>query len=100
MNIILPHAEFDADHLAAIIKEMKIMGAPTIKAVDCGEYFVALEGSHRIRAAIELGLSVEIDEVEYSEIATTDDVVPGSYDDCWTIAEIVDAATSSVMVRV
>jgi len=98
MNIILPHTEFDQAKLDAVISEMQVLGAPTIKAVDCGEYFVALEGSHRIRAAAALGLSVEIEEVEYSEETTTDEIVPGSYDDCWTIAEIVDAAHNSTML--
>lgn len=98
MNIILPHSDFDQDKLDAVIAEMHVLGAPTIKAVDCGEYYVALEGSHRIRAAAYLGLLVEIEEVEYSEEAITDDVVPGSYDDCWTVAEIVDSAHNSTML--
>lgn len=98
MNIILPHAEFDVDHLAQVVAEMEALGAPTIKAVDCGDHYVALEGAHRIRAAMQLGLEVIIEEVEYSETATTDDVVPGSYQDTWTIAQIVDDAYRSVMV--
>jgi hypothetical protein len=98
MQIILPHRHYDVDHLAAVIETMRALGAPRIKAVNCGEYYVALEGSHRIRAAQALGLTPLIDEVEYSETATTDEVVPGQYQDCWTIAEIVDAATSSEMV--
>lgn len=98
MRIILPHAHFDADHLAAVSAEMEVLGAPTIKAIDCGEYFVALEGAHRIRAAQQLGLSVEIEEIEFDAEATTDDVVPGSYDDCHTLADIVDCAHQSVML--
>lgn len=98
MRIVLPHSNFDADKLAAVTAEMQTLGAPTIKAVNCGEYFVALEGSHRIRAARALGLTPEIDEVEYSETMTTDDVVPGSYQDTWTIAQIVDDAHQSEML--
>ena len=98
MNIILPHKHFDADHLAAVIEAMRTLGAPTIKAVNCGEFYVALEGSHRIRAAQALGLMPVIEEIEYSETVTTDDVVPGQYQDCWTVAEIVDDATSSETV--
>lgn len=98
MNIILPHAEFDADKLEAVKAEMLTLGTPTIKAVDCGEFFVALEGSHRIRAAQELGFVPVIEEVEYSDTATTDELVPGSYEDCWTIAQIVDGAHRSEML--
>ncbi|MET4683670.1 hypothetical protein [Brevundimonas faecalis] len=98
MNIILPHADYDADHLAKVIEEMKVLGAPTIKAVDCGEHYVALEGSHRIRAAQALGMEVIIDEIEYSETITTDDVVPGGYQDTFTIAEVVDGSYQSVML--
>lgn len=98
MNIILPHTKFDAAHLEAVKAEMLTLGAPTIKAVDCGEFFVALEGSHRIRAALALGLTPEIETVEYSETVTTDEAVPGSYDDCWTIAQIVDDAHRSTML--
>ena len=33
------------------------MLAPTIEVVDCGDYYMALEGSHRLAAAHALGLS-------------------------------------------
>jgi hypothetical protein len=98
MNIILPHTEFDADKLEAVKAEMLVLGAPVIKAVNCGEHYVALEGSHRIRAAQALGLVPEIEEVEYSDEVTTDEIVPGSYEDCWTIAQIVDDAYRSTML--
>ncbi len=40
------HAPF-ADRLAEVIAEMRVMGAPTIRAVDCGDYLMALDGSQR-----------------------------------------------------
>src|SRR5690554_4562897 len=94
MQIILPHDHFDAAHLETVKAEMETLGAPTIKAVWMENYgaWVALEGSHRIRAAAALGLVPEIDEVEWSDTATTDDVVPGSYEDAWTIEQICDDA--------
>jgi hypothetical protein len=46
----------DAEKLQSVISEMRTLGAPTIEVVDCGEYFQALEGSHRLAAAAELGL--------------------------------------------
>ncbi len=102
MNIILPHDHFDADHLAAVIKEMQALGAPTIKAVRLDAYnaWAALEGSHRIRAAYELGIVPIIEEVEWSDTVTTDDVVPGSYADTWTIEQICDDAHQRKMVTI
>lgn len=44
------------DHLADVIDQMTRMGAPEIKVVDCGDHYMALEGSHRLAAAAHLGL--------------------------------------------
>jgi len=100
MQIILPHDHFDAAHLEAVKTEMKTLGAPAIKAVWMEAYgaWVALEGSHRIRAAAELGLAPDIDEVEWSDTLTTDDVVPGSFDDTWTIEQICDDAHRNMVM--
>lgn len=49
------HAPFE-DRLEEVKAEMLRMGAPTIRVVDCGDYYQALEGSHRLAAAAELGL--------------------------------------------
>jgi len=58
-------------HLARIVQEMKVLGAPTIRVVDCGDHYVALEGTHRIAAAAQLGISLILDVLE------EDDLVPG-----------------------
>lgn len=44
-------------HLACVVTEMLTLGAPTIEVVDCGGYYLALEGSHRLPAAAMLGLA-------------------------------------------
>lgn len=49
-----------ADHLQAVIAEMRKLGAPKIEVVDCGDHYRALEGSHRLAAAAELGLTPEL----------------------------------------
>lgn len=46
----------NADKLAGVVAEMRTLGAPTIRVVNCGDYYMALEGSHRLAAAAELGL--------------------------------------------
>ena len=53
------HAPF-SEQLEAVTAEMKERGAPKIEVVDCGDYFMALEGSHRLAAAHALGLEPEL----------------------------------------
>lgn len=50
----------DPAKLASVIKEMQIMGAPKVRVVDCGDYYMALEGSHRVAAAAALGLTPDL----------------------------------------
>ena len=50
----------DAAKLADVIEQMRTLGAPRIEVVDCGDYLMALEGSHRLAAAQELGLSPDL----------------------------------------
>lgn len=57
-------------HLMEVVEAMREMGAPEIRAYYTGEMYVALEGSHRLAAAWELGLEpviVEMDEDEEIE---------------------------------
>mgnify|MGYP005983101675 CR=1 FL=1 len=37
-----------SEHLQDVIAVMRVKGSPTIRVVDCGDYYQALEGSHRI----------------------------------------------------
>ena len=44
-------------HLRDVIEDMLTLGPPTVRCVEWrGEYY-AIEGSHRLRAAFELGLA-------------------------------------------
>ena len=49
----------DAAHLESVKADMIKLGALKIHVVDCGDYLMALEGSHRLIAAEELGLTPE-----------------------------------------
>jgi hypothetical protein len=93
MEITLLH-QTDEEHLNQVKMEMHQLGPPKIKAVwEAGwETWVALEGTHRITAAVDLGLPVIIDEVEYSQEAWI-----GSEEEetDLTIADIVDSAWMS-----
>lgn len=92
MNIALIHAHFNADHLALVKAQMADLGAPVIKAVwmDCHGHWAALEGSHRIRAAAELGLTPVIEEVEYSEDTTLESLGCDDAGEGYTVAQIAD----------
>jgi hypothetical protein len=46
-----------AEHLVEVVEAMRELGAPTIEVVDCADFYQALEGSHRLAAAVELGLT-------------------------------------------
>ena len=102
MEIALFHNHFDEAHLQAVKAEMETLGAPTIKAVwmECWGVWAALEGCHRLRAAAQLGLIPEIEEIEYSDEITTDDI--GMSDDfggdVWTIGEIASDAYNKTTI--
>lgn len=56
------------DHLNSVKAEMEKLGVPEIKVVDCGDYYMALEGSHRIAAAAESGIVPELSIYGQDEI--------------------------------
>ena len=64
-TLILLHGHFDLGHLESVKSEMATRGAPTLLAVEsCGVYYL-LEGCHRTRAAVALGLPIMLDLIEY-----------------------------------
>ena len=77
MRVYLLHEHYDVAHLEAVKDQMAILGAPVIRAVYVArvDAWVALEGCHRLRAAHDLGITPEIEEVEYSEDALVRDIV-------------------------
>ena len=94
MNIALLHDHYDEDHLRKMIDYMGDHGVPpVIKAVwmECYNFWAALEGCHRIRAAKVLGLPVIIDEIDYSDAPLSSiGITDIDYD--YTVSEIVDDA--------
>jgi hypothetical protein len=55
-SLYLIHA-IEPAKLAAVKAEMIERGAPTIRVVDCGDHYIAIEGCHRLMAAAELGIA-------------------------------------------
>lgn len=80
----------DADHLNAVTDEMLTLGAPTIRVVDCGDYYMALEGSHRLAAAHALGLVPELVILEQDE-----EIEPEDYDWCDDHRDVVTAGEAA-----
>lgn len=80
----------NSSHYAGVKSYMIENGAPVIKVCDNGNGLYALEGSHRIAAAHELGLMPEWDyvdaddivehDIDNDEIKTANDIC--GYSDC------------------
>jgi len=87
MTIITPN-KVDQVHLDAVKAEMLTHGAPTIRAIGNGEIYWAIEGSHRLVAAYEMGLEPEIEEVEYSNEMIT--IQWDGYDEELVISELAN----------
>lgn len=64
--------DVDPEHLARVTAEMQTLGAPTIRVVDCGDHYRALEGTHRLHAAAALGLTPEFVVLAQDELVAAD----------------------------
>ena len=62
----------DPAKLAAVVAEMAVMGSPRIRVVDCGDYLMALEGVHRIAAAAQLGIQLDLDVLQQDVLVDAD----------------------------
>lgn len=66
---VLLYNEVYQNHLNKVKAEMLTLGAPTVHAVwvECCNAYLALDASHRLTAAHELGLAPRIIVVNYDE---------------------------------
>jgi hypothetical protein len=62
----------DPAKLDVVKTEMRAMGAPTLRVVDCGDYYMALEGVHRFAAAAELAIAPELIVLDQDELVEAD----------------------------
>ena len=87
----------DPTHLAEVMEAMRELGTPVIRAVWMEVYgaWVALEGSHRLAAAAELGIFPEIEQVQYDEVTPLEDLGCDDSGDGFTLADICDGAYDS-----
>jgi hypothetical protein len=81
MQVYLPNT-IDKKHLEAVKAQMLKDGAPVIRVVDCTDYYQAIEGSHRLTAAYELGIDPKFIVLDQDDIVNIDtlDLDFGSYD--------------------
>jgi len=87
MTIITPN-KVDQVRLGAVKAKMLILGVPTIRVIGNGEICWAIEGSHRLVAAYELGIEPEIEEVEYSDQRIT--IQWDGYDEELMVSDLAD----------
>lgn len=52
------------ERLVEVEADMRRLGQPTIQVVDRGDYYMALEGSHRLAAAHSLGIEPMLEVFE------------------------------------
>lgn len=62
----------DQEHLATVRSTMQHVGAPTIRAYWTGEMWQAIDGTHRLEAAAQLGLVPVIVEVAMADLVSHD----------------------------
>jgi hypothetical protein len=71
IEIYAPNAT-DSLHLRDVVREMKRRGPPKLRAIEEGGVWHALEGSHRIKAAVHLRLPVILLRQKKRNRITTD----------------------------
>ena len=67
-HLISLHGVRSEERLQSVVTEMKHLGVPTIRVVDCGDTCAAVEGTHRLRAAWSLGLPVHLDVIGQNDL--------------------------------
>jgi hypothetical protein len=62
----------DQAKLTGVVAEMTTLGSPKIRVVDCGDYLMALEGTHRIAAAAQLGVALDLEILDQDDLVAAD----------------------------
>lgn len=72
----------DPEKVERVCAEMRVLGAPTIRVVDCADYYMAIEGVHRLAACATLGVTPLLDVLDQDDLVEADsldwpDLQPG-----------------------
>jgi hypothetical protein len=73
-RLVAVHPAYDDEKLGAM-KALKLEGLPPVRVVDCLDYYMAIEGSHRLAAAADLRIApnlIVLAEDEPVDLGTTD----------------------------
>lgn len=62
----------DAEKVEAVVQEMRSLGAPKIRVVDCADHYMAIEGTHRLAAACKLGIVPELIVLAQDDMVAAD----------------------------
>jgi hypothetical protein len=65
------HGHSDAK-VETVMTEMAMLGTPQVRVVDCGDHYMALEGTHRLEAAARLGIVPNLIVLEQDELVSAD----------------------------
>jgi outer membrane protein assembly factor BamE (lipoprotein component of BamABCDE complex) len=87
MMVYAPHNP-NQEQLAEVKSQMQTLGAPVIRAWYSGDAWYAIEGSHRLAAAYDLGLTPNMIEIDYDAEITGHDFC--DIDDTCTVADIIN----------
>jgi hypothetical protein len=60
------------EHVERVKAEMLTRGPPTIRVVECGDCYMAIEGCHRLIAAAELGIAPVLNVLSQEELVEVD----------------------------
>jgi hypothetical protein len=77
IHLRLPHPTWDPK-VEAVKDEMRVLGPPIIRVVDCGDYYMAIEGCHRLMAAALLDIAPRLQILAPDE-ALSSDSLDGDY---------------------
>jgi len=69
--VYAPHLE-EEERMTDIAQKVMIQGSPKIRAVWSGDAWLAIEGSHRLKSAKNLGVKPIIEELELDDVVQHD----------------------------
>jgi ParB-like nuclease domain len=58
-TLYLVHATSN-EKVEQVMAEMRKLGSPRVRVVDCGDHYMAIEGCHRLTAAARLGVRPDL----------------------------------------
>jgi hypothetical protein len=91
MTVVAAHG-VDDEHLSDVASQMATLGAPTVRAIEIAGVLYAIEGTHRLAAAAQLGVQPAIDVVADGDADDAQIITGLDLDDRseWTVGDLRD----------